>query len=113
MAPKAKFSIPMGDTVNVETQTRKSKRTSRSMQAVVPLPSAKQSQPSRPSGSGPKTDTHTGQVAALGRPSHGIEVSHPLGFIEDREDDIQDFDTYEGHAQSKVCNPVYAFVPWL
>lgn len=116
MAPKTTFSIPMGAAVNVETQTRKSKRTSRSMQAVVPLPpSSKQAKPGRSSGSGPKADTNAEQVPtkASGRPSHGIEVSQPLDFFEEREDDIQDFDKYEGHAQSNVCNPVNHFFQLL
>lgn len=102
MAPKAKFSIPMGDTVNVETQARKSKRTTRSMQTVVPLPPSKPAKPGRSSGSGHKADTNTEQVPvqASDRPSRGIEVTHPLQAVDDMEDDNQD---YEGHPPSNVC----------
>jgi hypothetical protein len=56
------------------------------------------------SGTGGKETTHEEQLESkpAGHPSHGIEQSHPLHFIESHEDDIESFDIDAGNTQGNV-----------
>jgi hypothetical protein len=101
MPPKTQFSIPMGKTVKVEKEAKKSKRSVRTTEAVAPLPtslpSSKPKASGHSSGTGGKEATHEEQLESkpAGHPSHGIEQSHPLHFIES-------FDIDAGNTQGNV-----------
>lgn len=105
MPPKPQFSIPMSDTVDVETHARKSKRTTHSKKAVIPLPPPKPTKSGRSSGWGQESDSGSGQVPIpmSGRPSHGIDVIHPLQVVEEIENDDPDLDPHDGHIPLNVC----------
>ena len=112
MAPKTEFSIPMGKVVNVETQTKRSKRTVRTTEAVMPLPSSKQRSSGKASDIKHKGDLRTDQIKAdaSGHRSHVIEESHALQITQAQDDDGQDVEAYEERPIPNVCIAMHAHI---
>ena len=109
MAPKTEFSIPMGKVINVETHTKKSKRTVRTTEAVIPLPSSKQRLSGKASGIKHKEDLQTDQVKAhaSGHRSHLIEESHALQLTQAQDDVGHDVEPHEECPIPNVCIAVH------
>jgi hypothetical protein len=101
MPPKTQFTIPMGDSVNVVTTARRSKRDIRTTEKVAPIPSTKQKKLGKASGS-----RRQAEAIEASNQSQNTEEVHTLQLIDAQDaqqDDIQDFGTEERHSQSNVC----------
>jgi hypothetical protein len=111
MPRKTNFTIPMGDVVEVVSESKKPKRGLRSTGKDVPSHSSEQTVSGKASRSRLKANSQTEgiQAHASGHPPHETEESHTLNFTETQEDDSHDGPAEEGHPQSYVCTkmPLY------
>ena len=105
MAPKSTFSIPMGDVIEVVTETKRSKRGVRTVEKEVPFHSS--SLATRSASSRPK-ETVMGNFdrPSMDETSHQLDEvaeTHTLQPIEEQEDQILHLDIEDPSLQSNVC----------
>ena len=110
MPPKKTFTVPMGDVVEVVTQTRRSKRGIRTTERDVPFHSSKPKKSEKASGSNQPSQAHveTVEAQASKQPSRDIEGSHTYQLMEEPEDPLLDFHIEETCSQSYVCPTIHS-----
>jgi hypothetical protein len=104
MPRKTNFTIPMGDAVEVVSESKKPKQGLRSTGKDVPSHSSEQTMSGKASKLRQKANSHAEGIHAhaSGKPPHETEESHTLNFTETQENDSHDFPAEEGHPQSYV-----------
>jgi hypothetical protein len=111
MPPKTTFTVPMGDVVEVVTQTRRSKRGIRTTEKEVPFHSSKSKKPSKASGSGHPTQAPVEVVETQASiPPHDIEGSHTYQLMEEPEDPLPDVQIEDTLSQSNVCTIIHSYI---
>jgi hypothetical protein len=112
MPPKTTFTVPMGDVVEVVTQTRRSKRGIRTTEREVPFHSSKPKKSGKASGSNQPSQAHveTVEAQASRHPSRDIEGSHTYQLMDDPEDPLLDIQIEETHSQSNACTTINSYI---
>ena len=102
MPPKSVFTIPLGNVKEIQTETRRTKRSFHTSTKEVPFYSAKPTRSGQPSVSKSQANTNVVQAQISGLIPEDIEESHQLPAIDVKEDDNQDFQTDNDHSKSNV-----------
>jgi hypothetical protein len=112
MAPKTHFTIPLGNTVDVVTHTRRGVREVWTTDKVVSRQTTKKKTSGKTSGARSKavghTETPDGQGSGLA--SNDSEETHTLQSLEEQEDAIEMEDPEDDHSQSNVSSIIHCYL---
>lgn len=112
MSPRSTFTVPLGDVIELVTETRRTRRGNRTTEKQVPFHSNNACEDAKGSSSKKKntagTQASDSTAKASTHPSNDYEL-HPLHNVEDtfemESDNIFDFDMEEPPPSSNVCGP--------